>query len=255
MDTIEIADFPAEGVTLIPVAAGDFYDRAEAILGDHAPPALDLAPYLAIVRNQNRRTVVAYTIAWTVTLRNNMSRVKYTQYKFPDAVGGASGGFSMLEGREIRTGEQRLHGLGFELWPPQHALAFRDYGISEAREFGAVTRIEVALDAVIFDDGALLGPDRSHLAEHFIEFVRAKQSAYGDILEALESGAVEDALAPLRAIASSTPPGLAIDPLGIYSRMAAEEILAFNRRVALEAFRRTIRRDPFSIRRLSETSG
>ena len=255
MDPIEIADFEPEGVTLLPVIAADFESRAEAILGDHAPPAFDLAPYLVIVRNQNPRTIVAYTVAWTVTGRHGASHVKYTQYKFPDAVAGTSHGLSLLEGREVRTGEQRLHGLGFELWPPEHARAYRDYGLSEASEFGAVTRIEIALDAVILDDGALLGPDRSHLAEHFIEFVRAKQSAYRDTLIALESGRpADDALAPLRVMASAQPPTAPIDPLSIYPRMAAEEILAFHRRVSLEVFRRSLRREPFSIRRLSETS-
>jgi hypothetical protein len=255
MDAIEIADFAPQGVTLIPASAPDFDAHAQAILGDHASPALDLAPYLAIVRNQNSRTVVAYTIAWTATLRNGASRVKYTQFKFPDSVAGTSNGLSLLESREIRSGEQRLHGLGFELWPPEHTRAYREYGLAEALEWGAVTRIEIALDAVIFDDGALLGPDRSRLAEHFIEFVRAKQTAYRDILVALENGSInDDAFAPLRAIVSTPPPALPMDPFSIYSRMAAEEILNFHRRVTIEVFRRTFRREPFTIRRPSETS-
>jgi len=255
MASIEIADFAPEGVTLTPATAPDFDSRAAAILGAGAPPALELKPYLAIVRNQNPRTVVAYTVAWTATVRNGTTRVKYTQFKFPDAVAGTSNGLSLLEGREIGAGAERLIGLGFEIWPPEHADSYRNYGLAEAFDLGSVIRLHIALDAVIFDDGSLLGPDRFLLAQHFIEFVRAKQSAYRDIVVALESdGLGEDALAPFRAIVRTPPAALPSDPFAIYPHLAAQEVLGFHRRVLLEVFRRTLRRRPFTIRRLSETS-
>src|ERR1035438_2847452 len=65
MDAIRISDFASEGVTLTPATAADFDDRAQAILGGNAAPLQELKPYLAIVRNQNPRTVVAYTVSWT----------------------------------------------------------------------------------------------------------------------------------------------------------------------------------------------
>jgi hypothetical protein len=37
--------------------------------------------------------------------------------------------------------------------------------------------------------------------------------------------------------------------MGGYRRQAAAEVLGFHDRVALEIFRRTLRREPFSIRR------
>ena len=253
MDPIRISDFESQGATLTPASAAGFDERAQAILDGNASPLLELKPYLAIVRNENARTVVAYTVSWTVTLRNGISEVHQTQFKFPDAVAGTSNGLSLLEGREIRTGEERLLGVGFEAWPPEHVNTYRDFGLEEARRLINVKSLEVALDAVIFDDGTMLGPDQSRLAEHFIEFVRAKQSLYRDIVVGLENGG-QDVLAPLRSMAS-VPPGTAHKhPFDLYPRLAAEEILRFQDRVMLEVFRRTLRREPFAIRRLSGKS-
>ena len=63
--------------------------------------SLELKPYLAIVRNQNPRTVVAYTVSWTVTLRNGMSEVHNTQFKFPDVVAGTNNGLALLQGLSL----------------------------------------------------------------------------------------------------------------------------------------------------------
>jgi hypothetical protein len=252
MDAIRIFDFESEGVTLTPTTAADFDARAQAILGGNASPLLELKPYLAIVKNQNPRTVVAYTVAFTVIKRNYSSETSYGQFKFPDAVAGTSNGLSLLQGREIRTGEERLVGRGFEVWPPEHVNTYRDFGLAEAHRLINVNSVEIALDAVIFDDGALLGPDQSRLAEHFIEFVRAKQSLYRDIVVGLENGE-EDVFVRVRALASG-PSSSRRNSLDLYPRLAAEEILRFQDRVALEVFRRTLRREPFAIRRPSGKS-
>jgi hypothetical protein len=253
MDPIRISDFESEGVTLTPATAAGFDARAQAILDGHASPLFELKPYLAIVRNQNPRTVVAYTVSWTVTQRNGMSETHGTQLKFPDAVAGTNRGLSLLEGREIGTGEERLVGVGFEVWPPEHVNTYRDFGLAEAQRLMNVQSVDMALDAVIFDDGALLGPDQARLAEHFIEFVRAKQSLYRDIVVGLENGE-HDVFAPLRRMVSAPHSSAYKNPLDRYPRLAAEEILRFQDRVMLEVFRRTLRREPFAIRRPSGKS-
>jgi hypothetical protein len=253
MDPIRIGDFESEGVTLTPASAADFDERAQAILDGNASPLFELKPYLAIVKNRNPRTVVAYTVSWTVTLRNGMSETHHTQFKFPDAVAGTNNGLSLLAGREIRTGEERLVGVGFETWPPEYVNTYRDYGLAESEQLMNVKSVEIALDAVIFDDGMMLGPDQWRLAEHFIEFVRAKQSLYRDIVVGLENGE-HDVVAPLRAMVSVPPSSAYKNPLDLYPRLAAEEILHFQDRVRVEVFRRTLRREPFAIRRLSGKS-
>lgn len=254
MTPVETADFAKYGVTLTSAAAPDFDARAQAIVGEKAELLFDLKPYLAIVQNQDPRTVVAYTVVWTTTLRNDTSELNYTQLKFPDAVAGVTSGLALLQGREIRRGEERLVGRGFEAWPPDYLDSYRDYGLSTIRQSGAAKRVEIALDAVIFEDGAILGRDEAHLGRHFIEYVRAKQSAYREIVEHLESGLGEEAFARLRAVASKPAPVTSADPFAGYPKMAAEEILALRDRVALEVFRRTLRREPFAIKRPSGTS-
>jgi hypothetical protein len=255
MAPIEISDFRSDGVSLTPAAAPDFDARAQAILADYATTLLELKPYLAIVSNRNPRTVVAYTVAWTVTLRNGTSEADYTQFKFPDAVAGTGNGLSVLEGREMKSGDERLVGMGFEAWPPEYAVSYREFGLDAAARLGNVTSLRIALDAVIFDDGAMLGPDQSRLAENFIEFVHAKQTLYRDIVVGLENGdALEDVFAPLRQMLAVRGRVPYQDRIAGYRRQAATEILGFHNRVALEIFRRTLRREPFAIRRLSETS-
>ena len=255
MAPIQISDFDSEGVTLTPATHPDFDARAQAILAGNASPVLELKPYLAIVRNRNPRTVVAYTVSWTATLRNQSSEVTRTQFKFPDAVAGTGNGLSVLQGREIMTGDERLVGLGFEVWPPEYVDSYREFGRQAAMRLGDVRHLRIALDAVIFDDGLMLGRDESRLAEHFIEFVHAKQSLYRDVVVGLENAEpTEDVFAPLRQTLAAQHRPQHPDPLSVYRRLAAAEVLGFHNRVLLEVFRRTLRREPFAIRRLSETS-
>ena len=254
MLTIEIADFPSEGVTLTPASAPDFDERAQAILNGEADPVLDLKPLLTIVQNRNPRTVVAYAMSFTRTLRNGMSAVDYAQFKFPDAVAGTSRGLSVLQDREIRTGEERLIGMGFEVWPPDYAASFRDYGIDGVIRLSDVQKLEIGLDAVIFEDGVILGADQSRLAEHFIEYILAKQSMYRDIVVGLENGSYkEDVFGPMRDILAARPSAKE-SSIVRYRRQAASDVLRFRDRVLLEIFRRTLRREPFAIRRPSEMS-
>jgi hypothetical protein len=250
MVPIQIAGFDAEGVTLTGPTDPGFDARAQAILSGYASPVLGLKPYLAIVSNHDPRTIVAYTVAWTVTRRNESTEKNRTQFKFPDAVAGTGNGLSILQGREIKTGEERLVGMGFEVWPAEYVDSYRDFGQRDIGRLGEVRNLRIELDAVIFDDGALLGPDESHLGEHFIAFVQAKQTLYREVVVGLELGSVgDDVFAPLRETVAAPPRRNAVDPLAIYTRQAAAEVLGWHDRIVLEVFRRALRRESFSIKR------
>jgi hypothetical protein len=69
----------------------------------------------------------------------------------------------------------------------------------------------------------------------------------------LETGEA-DVFARVRAIVSVPPTFSPTDPFALYPHLAAEEICRFQDRVMLEVFRRTLRREPFTIRRLSGKS-
>jgi hypothetical protein len=250
MVPIQTAGFDAEGVTLTPSTGPGFDARAQAILSGYASPVLRLKPYLAIVSNRNPRTIVAYTVSWTVTRRNDSTETSHTQFKFPDAVAGTGNGLSVLQGREIKTGEERLVGMGFEVWPAEYVDSYRDFGQHAIERLGEVRNLRIELDAVIFDDGVLLGPDESRLAENFIAFVQAKQTLYREVVVGLELGSVgDDVFAPLRQTVAAPPRPNAMDPMAVYAREAAAEILGWRDRILLEVFRRALRRAPFSIKR------
>jgi hypothetical protein len=252
LDNFPIAtqDFAEHGVTLTPATAEDFDAHAQTILSGHAAPLLELKPYLAIVRNHNPRTVVAYAVSWTRTRRNDISEVNYTQLKFPDAVAGTSHGLALLQAREIRRGEQRLVGMGFEAWPLEHLKLYRDVGREGRDSLPDVKHLRVALDAVIFDDGEMLGNDESHLAEHFIAFVQAKQVLYRDVVVGLETGGpYDDVFAPLRATVKARYQLDPSDRSATYPELAATEVLQWQNRILLEVFRRAMRREAFRISR------
>jgi hypothetical protein len=250
MFPIQAAGFDAEGVTLTAATDAGFDARAQAVLSGYASPVLALKPYLAIVSNLNPRTIVAYTVSWTVTRRNESTEVTHTQFKFPDAVAGTGNGLSVLRSREIKIREERLVGMGFEVWPVEYVESYRDFGRRAIAELGEVRNLRIELDAVIFDDGTLLGPDESRLAEHFIAFVQAKQTLYRDVVVGLEVGSVgDDIFAPLRQTLAAPHRANPRDPPSLYTREAAAEVLGWHDRILLEVFRRALRREPFAITR------
>jgi hypothetical protein len=251
MFPIEIADFESDGVALTGPTDPDFDARAQAILSGYAAPVLELKPYLAIVSNYDPRTVVAYTVSWTVTRRNDSSEVIHTQFKFPDAVAGTGNGLAVLQAREIKCGQKRLVGMGFEVWPVEYVDSYRGFGQQANQRLGEVKKLCIALDAVIFDDGTMLGPDDSQLGEHFIAFVQAKQVLYREVVVGLETGRVgDDVFAPLRQTLAVPFRPNPRDPMAVYDRQSAVEILGWHDRIVLEVFRRALRREPFTIKRL-----
>ena len=247
MVPIEIADFADDGIFLMPPGDPHFDQRAHAILLGDAAAALDLKPCLTIFANRNPRTVVAYTVAWSVTRRNESTETTYTQFKFPDAVAGTGSGLAVLQGREVRCGEERLVGMGFEVWPPEYADSYRSFGLEQLHRLGDIRQIRIAVDGVIFDDGTLLGPDESRLAEHFILYVQAKQQIYRDVVSGIENDFRSDEVfAPyVKRLATVPDP---TDPIDTYTHQAAAEALAWRDRVLAEIFRRALRRAPFTIR-------
>jgi len=250
MFSVSIEDFEIQGVTLTAPTDGDFDARAQSILGGYAEPVLEVKPLLAIVSNWNPRTIVAYSVAWTIARRNDSTEVTYTQFKFPDAVAGTGGPLAILQGREIGPGGQRLVGMGFEVWPVEYVDSYRNFGMAAKEQLGEVKSLHIALDAVIFDDGTMLGPDESHLAEQFIAYVQAKQLRYRDVVVGLETGRVgDDVFAPLREVVARPHRPNPMDPLSVYDWQSAAEVLGWHDRVVLEVFRRALRREPFRIRR------
>jgi hypothetical protein len=58
----------------------------------------------------------------------------------------------------------------------------------QAEDLAGVTAVKARLDAVIFDDGTLVGPDRNNLPGKFFPYVEDHQSLYRSILNSLQAG-------------------------------------------------------------------
>lgn len=85
-----------------------------------------------------------------------------------------------------RSGEERLEALNSEVGiHPHDASTDAKY---QAADLAGVTSVKAPLDAVIFDDGTLVGPDRHNLSGKFIPYVEDHQSFYRSILASLQAG-------------------------------------------------------------------
>lgn len=114
-------------------------------------------------------------------------------------------------------------------------------------KYSNIAELAISLDAAIFEDGTLLGPDQSNLADHFAEFVRAKQALYRQIAEN-----PEEAFRSIRRIMESAPSIEPGNPLSLYARLAVEGAARWHRRYpdddVRNLFGAAIRTKPFAIR-------
>jgi hypothetical protein len=252
--SIHAASWGTEGITLTSPDDQEFDSLIRSLFKGNLEELLRSKPFLVIVSNHSARTIVAYTMEWTV--EQNTTQVTLCQYKYPDAVGGAV----QLRGNEIRSAEQKIVANGIEIYcgrwgtEPIDECYLRQLADWSGRFVGA--DIRVTLDAVIFEDGELIGPDKSHLGEHFAAYVNAKQDVYRSLVQGLDSGqSMGEAFRPIDEMiaAARANPGLIENPLAIWPRQAAGEALGWRKRygdVHLPSIlRRALRKEPFVIYR------
>jgi hypothetical protein len=252
--SIHVSHFPALGVTLTPPSSSEFEARVRALFPTQADFVLELRPYVAIVENRSSKTIVAYNVAFDPQFSTGKKGRFGTAHKYPDAVAGNQSGQSPLpKGLEIRTGEQRLVSYGVELDPAQdyegHRAQIKRWHEGEFR--GAID-LTIRLDAVLFDDGVLIGPNSWRLDEEFLALLEAKQNLYRTIVKRLDEGL------PLeQALRSMIPPPGPLpssreSPEIRYSSVALGDVFGWKERNAIDAggdvFRRAMRDKPFLIR-------
>lgn len=95
--------------------------------------------------------------------------------------------------RSIRPGEEWLVGMDIDFGTRIDDAGGADVDFSEtakyqAEDLAGVTAVKAHLDAVIFDDGTIIGPDRHNLPEKFVPNVEDHQSLYHSILASLQAG-------------------------------------------------------------------
>lgn len=177
----------------------EFDAAARSLFRGNCEELLKLKPFLTIVSNQCDRTLVAYALVWNLAQWG--TGVMFDQRKYPDAVSPAS----PRRGNEIRPGERKITAMGIEihggLWGEQatedfYLCQFADW----LREFNETIGLTISIDAAIFEDGEIVGPNESELDQAFLAYVDAKQEYYRAIVKRLDSGMpFDEAFAPIEA--------------------------------------------------------
>src|SRR5262249_7071151 len=152
-----------DGVGLVSPGDPAFDTLARPMLGRLADAALRLKPYMVIVANRAPRTVVAFAVTWETRRRAGRLHTSRVQFKCPDAVCGRS---------PVRESDCRIlpHDMtvvadGCSVSPESLEcgdLSWLDQFVEEKRRLSAeAIDLHIEIDALIFDDGTLVGYDFS----------------------------------------------------------------------------------------------
>jgi GNAT superfamily N-acetyltransferase len=115
--------------------------------------------------------------------------------------------------------------------------------------------LHIELDAVIFDDGTLVGAGESALNREFAAYVSAKQNWYRSIVTTLDTGgSLEEAFRPLDEFRTRPMERLPFkDPLALWTGQGAGDLSRWRHRhgdaEAAAMARRALRKEPFVIYR------
>jgi hypothetical protein len=255
-------------VLVVTPADPDFDSELAGLLGDQIQVIKQLEPYVLIVTNRSKRKIVAYSPAWTVTRRDSYGdgHIFNLSLKYPNAVAGTSVGNQFPRGDEIYPGETRIATQGVagdknivrdaELWraEPHGAAFFKQLAERQRTDFKDPAEVEVGLDAVIFDDGELVGRDRGHLEEHFSAYVNGSQAIDKEIVDAVSAGStIDEAFGKVKAAAADyqTQPGKPDSGSYFYNAIAAQDAMSWRREHGdtqlIAHFKGALRDSPFVI--------
>jgi hypothetical protein len=171
------------GVEIIVPGDGRFDQEARQIVGAKLDLVKTLSPLLMLIKNNSQHTIVAYSPEWD--RQRGAEEIPIVSLRtFPTAVSAPE--CEVPHDRPIRPGEERLEGMNSDVGNhPDDASTDAKY---QAGELAGVTSVRARLDAVIFDDGTLIGPDRHNLSGKFVPYVEEHQSLYRSILASLQAG-------------------------------------------------------------------
>jgi hypothetical protein len=261
---IRITDFEEDGIRIIPPTHAGFDDLARPLIGRVADIGLRLKPMLAIVSNESARTVVSYSKTWTARYSGGRTSRIRSHTSFPETVCG-----DVLIARDrdaFPPGTRRIETAslviqGYAQLEPYYDQFLDQFIVEKDRMLAHAEALSIALEAVIFSDGTLVGPDpEGWLGDLFSQCIAEKQAWYGEILSSLNAGAsVEEAYAPIRAFQQerqaymrSRQPGGHRD-VQLWKTQAAADAQRWRRSCTDEELphllKSAIRLEPFSLRR------
>jgi len=180
---VAVDSSPLPGVEIIVPGDPRFDQEARQIVGAKLDLVKTLSPFLMLIKNNSQHTIVAYSPEWD--LKRGAEEMPFVALRtFPMAISGSE--CDVPHDRPIRPGEERLEGMNSEVGiHPDDASTDAKY---QAEDLAGVAAVKAHLDAVIFDDGTLVGPDRNNLSGKFVPYVEDHQSLYRSILASLRAG-------------------------------------------------------------------
>jgi hypothetical protein len=250
--TVQTCGLKTEGIEVLSPVDPSFNSTTRSLFRGDVDELLRLKLFITVVLNSSARTIVAFTLTWTMT-NDRGTEIEHSQHKYPDALTAIPG-----RGNEIHPGEQRIVPRGIEincgLWgnEPTENFYLRQFAEWASNDADA-KELRIEIDAAILDDGTLLGSDKSDLATDFAAYLGAKQDLYREIVDALDRGSSwQEAFRSVDAILSTKPRPDVHNPLWIYPRLAAEDANRWREAYgegSVDLFRRAVRREPFVITR------
>jgi hypothetical protein len=251
------------GIVALAANHVDFDTEMTKLSEDTPNEFLAFKPFLLVVRNVGAKTVVAYTVRWTLHFKSGQTAIRDTEYKYPDAVL-APEFRSFVGSRELRPGEQRLSMMGVEVgsWirQPEAKEWIAATNAKNKELLGLLSGMEVSISGAILADGSAVGTDPTDLADHFQAYVDAKREIYSQALTAVSSGQTLDrALKHLNAATRSIPAdGIDQDIPSLSRRLAVAQMAGMRGRVSSDSdyvniLKSVAARPRFVVKRVSET--
>jgi hypothetical protein len=264
--SVRVNGLDTHGVHLISPSRPDFDQLARPLIGHRiADVGLALKPMLVIVSNESPQTIVSLSIVWHITDRDDRTHRFWGHASFPGAVCGD--GALSGEPPGLEAGRQRVEAYGLVIHGWGNHDAYFDQFLGQFVDgknaaLADAVDLRIELNAVIFADGTLVGPDDdSALSDLFSAYVQAKQEWYRGIVGALDAGRpVADAFGPVeRFLADAaerrqTGASLVTEShAALWTHQAAAEARSWRRRYRDEEVPRllneAIRLEPFLIKR------
>lgn len=191
---VTFAASPHPQIVITPVSANTQPAVSQALAGSLAP----LQNVSFFVRNQSEQPVVALVATWTITDATGQKHIqRFSSDSFLDVrtqhVIDPQG--QLLVGPRMFVGERHFQALA-----TRQSLTKDGPGLERAAasvSAASASHVDVALDAVLFANGELYGPDTQHL----VEDLTARKAAADAIVQAVNT-ARATGLSPDKTLAS-----------------------------------------------------
>ncbi len=198
--SVTAGDWKAHGIEITPYSSPGFSVKASA----SAPASVDftpLYPFSFVLTNHTGRPIVAYSTLWAVKDAGGIVTPHY----------GLAGSLRLSMEVRIPDGADRLVTLVSEpLW--MVARISREIAHAEgdvlrvAYMFSNASSVDVSLEAVMLDDGLVLGPDSNRTIPRLRGEADGSKKLASDVLIAFHGGGKQAALDLLRGIVDGPYP-------------------------------------------------